>query len=149
MKERLAIGSDHAGFELKQKVINFLEIEGYKIEDFGTYDSSSCDYPDFAFKVAKNISEKKNDLGILICGTGIGMSITANKVKGIRAANCCSVDMAKLARKHNDANILTIGARIIAFEQAKEIILAFLNARFEGDRHIKRINKINELTGLL
>lgn len=148
MKEKLAIASDHAGYDLKKEVINFLEKQGYNIEDYGTYDNSSCDYPDFAFKAAKSVADGINDLGILICGTGIGMSIVANKVKGIRAANCCSLVMAKLAKEHNDANILTIGARLLNFEEAKAVISAFLDAKFAGDRHLRRINKINKLTGL-
>ncbi|MCX7736521.1 MAG: ribose 5-phosphate isomerase B [Candidatus Kapabacteria bacterium] len=148
MKEKIAVASDHAGYDLKQELIKFLEIEGYKVDDFGTNDKSSCDYPDFAFKASKSVAEKLNDFGILICGTGIGMSIVANKVKGIRAANCCSVDMAKLSREHNDANILTLGARLLNLEEAKSIVVAFLNSKFEGDRHLRRINKINELTGL-
>jgi len=147
MKEKLAIASDHAGYDLKQKVINLLQNEGYFVEDYGTYDENSCDYPDFGYKAAKSVAYGLNQYGILICGTGIGMSIVANKVKGIRAANCCSVYMARLAREHNDANILTLGARLLTFEEAKAIILEFLNGKFQGDRHIRRINKINELTG--
>ncbi len=147
MKEKLAIGSDHAGYELKQKVINFLENDGYTVEDFGTYDNNSCDYPDFGYKAAKSVADGLNQYGILICGTGIGMSIVANKIRGIRAANCCSTDMARLAREHNDANILTLGARLLTFEEAKAIALEFLHGKFQGDRHIRRINKINELTG--
>jgi len=147
MKEKLAIGSDHAGYELKQKVINFLEKDGYVVEDYGTYDNNSCDYPDFGYKAAKSVADGLNQYGILICGTGIGMSIVANKIRGIRAANCCSVDMARLAREHNDANIITLGARLLTFEEVKAIILEFLNGKFQGDRHKRRINKINELTG--
>lgn len=148
MKEKIAIGSDHAGFELKQKVINFLKSEGYSIEDYGTFDNNSCDYPDFGYKASKSVANGLNNYGILICGTGIGMSIVANKIKGIRAANCCSADMAKLAREHNDANILTLGARLLSFEEAIPIIQAFLNGKFQEDRHTRRINKIKELTGL-
>ncbi len=144
---KIAIGSDHAGFELKTEMIHFLKQSGYEVVDFGCKSSESCDYPDFAFPLAKDVSAGKYDFGILICGSGIGMSIVANKVAGIRAANCCTVEMARLARKHNDANVLTFGARLLPPELAKEIITAFLNETFEGGRHQRRINKIHSLTG--
>lgn len=148
MKEKIAVASDHAGYDLKEKVINFLRDKGFHVDDFGTYDNNSCDYPDFAYKAAKSVAEGINNYGILICGTGIGMSISANKIKGIRAANCCSIEMARLAREHNDANVLTLGARLLNFEEAKNIIMAFLKSKFQGERHLRRINKINQLTGL-
>lgn len=144
----IAIGSDHAGFEYKEKLKEFLVEVGYNVVDFGCNSSESCDYPDFAFPLAKSVSTGENTFGILICGSGIGMSIVANKMNGIRAANCCSVEMAKLARLHNNANVLTFGARLISFELAKEIVLAFLNEKFEGNRHERRVFKIHQLTGL-
>ncbi len=144
----IAIGSDHAGFEYKEKLKEFLAEVGYNVVDFGCSSYESCDYPDFAYPLAKSVSTGEYSFGILICGSGIGMSIVANKINGIRAANCCSVEMAKLARLHNDANILTLGARLISFELAKEIALAFLSEKFEGNRHERRKVKIHQLTGL-
>lgn len=145
---KIAIGSDHAGFEYKERLKQYLTEVGYEIADFGCFSSESCDYPEFAYPLSKSVASGENEFGILICGSGIGMSIVANKVNGIRAANCCTVEMAKLARQHNDANILTFGARLISFEQAKEITLAFLQEKFEGNRHERRIHKIHQLTGL-
>lgn len=148
MEKKIAIASDHAGYELKEKVVEFLKSEGFDTEDYGTYNEESCDYPDYALTAAQAVADSKCDYGILICGTGIGMSIVANKVKGIKAANCCSIDMARLAREHNDANILTIGARLISFDEAKNIIITFLKSSFQHGRHTRRIEKIRKLTGL-
>ncbi|MGQ9818672.1 MAG: ribose 5-phosphate isomerase B [Candidatus Kapaibacteriales bacterium] len=145
---KIAIGSDHAGFELKEELKKFLSSLCDELVDFGCKSSDSCDYPDFAVPLAKSVSAGEFDFGILICGSGIGMSIAANKVKGIRAANCCSPQMAQLARQHNDANILTLGARLISFDLAKEIISTFLTENFQGGRHIPRIQKIHNSTGL-
>jgi ribose 5-phosphate isomerase B len=144
---KIAIGSDHAGFEYKEILKDFLINAGHSVFDFGCFSSDSCDYPDFAFPLARSVASGENDFGILICGTGIGMSIVANKVQGIRAANCCSVEMARLARKHNNSNILTFGARLIPIELAKNIVLAFLQEEFEGNRHERRVEKIHKLTG--
>lgn len=144
---KIAIGSDHAGFEYKEILKDFLINAGHNVFDFGCFSSDSCDYPDFAFPLARSVASGENDFGILICGTGIGMSIVANKVQGIRAANCCSVEMARLARKHNNSNILTFGARLIPIELAKDIVLAFLQEEFEGNRHERRVEKIHKLTG--
>ncbi len=146
--DKIAIASDHAGYEYKEKVKIFLHQMGLDAEDFGTYSIVSVDYPDYAHLVAEMISEGRYKRGILICGTGIGMSITANKHKGIRAAVCESVEAAKLARMHNDANILCIGARITPWERIEEIIKIFLNTKFEGGRHKLRIEKIVNITGL-
>lgn len=146
--DKIAIASDHAGFEYKEKVKTFLHQSGFDTEDFGTYSIVSVDYPDYAHLVAEMISEGRYKRGILICGTGIGMSITANKHKGIRAAVCESVEAAKLARMHNDANILCIGARITPWKRIEEIIKNFLNTKFEGGRHKLRIEKIVNITGL-
>lgn len=144
---KIAIGSDHAGFDLKADIIDFLKKSDFEVVDFGCQSADSCDYPDFAFPLAIDVSKGKFDFGILICGSGIGMSIVANKVSGIRAANCCTVEMARLARKHNDANILTFGARLLSPDVAKEIVIAFLDETFEGGRHQRRVNKIHSLTG--
>ncbi|MCF7796308.1 MAG: ribose 5-phosphate isomerase B [Lentisphaeria bacterium] len=143
----LAIGSDHAGFEAKQELIPFLTNEGHTVIDLGCNSADSVDYPDFAVMVAKSVQSGESDLGILICGTGIGMSITANKVLGIRAALCTSIAHAELSRQHNNANILCLGARLQSAQEQMDITLAFLNAEFEGQRHARRVDKIHDLTG--
>ncbi len=141
--QKIAIGCDHAALDLKLEIIKHLQ--GFEINDLGTHTKDSVDYPDFAKAVAVEVASKRADLGILICGTGIGMEIAANKVKGIRAANCVNTTMAHYTRNHNDANILCIGARIVGLALALEIVDAFLSAQFEGGRHQKRVDKIMEL----
>ena len=145
----IAIGSDHAGFEYKEYLKKLLGETGKEYQDFGTFSADSVDYPDVAHAVSKTVASGKCQLGILICGTGIGMSIVANKHKGIRAAVCESVVSAKLSREHNDANILCFGARVTAWETASEIVKTFLTTPFSGgERHMIRIAKIHSLTGL-
>lgn len=144
----IALGADHAGFEIKERVKELLKKLGYEFQDFGANSPESTDYPDFAHKVAQSVSEGRTDKGILICGTGIGMSIVANKHKGVRAAVVESVAAAKLAREHNDANILALGARLTSWDTAKEIIRTFLSTKFEGGRHQQRVEKIHSLTRL-
>ena len=144
---KIAIGADHAGFEYKSKLIDWLKKEGYNVIDFGTNSNESCDYPDYAYPSAEAVANNTVDFGVIICGTGIGMSMTANKVNGVRAANCMTTEMARMARFHNDANVITLGARLISLEQAKEFIKVFLETRFEGGRHITRVEKIHLLTG--
>ncbi len=144
---RIAIGSDHAGFQHKAALIPWLEDQGYEVHDYGTFSEESTDYPDYAVEVAWAVSTKRADRGILICGTGIGVAITANKVSGVRAANCCSEEMARLAREHNNANILTFGGRLVSLELAKEMVEIFLITPFEGGRHQRRVEKIHRLTG--
>jgi ribose 5-phosphate isomerase B len=139
---KISLAADHAGYEYKKELIQWLESRGYKIDDFGCYSSESCDYPDYALPAARAVSLGECNYGIIICGTGIGMAITANKVRGVRAANCCTPEMAKLARSHNNANVLTFGARLIGLELAKDIIRAFLETEFEGGRHLRRVDKI-------
>ena len=138
-----AIASDHAGFELKQMINKFINELGFEVFDMGTASSCSVDYPDYAEIVAKAVSDGIYDKGILICGTGIGMSIVANKFKNVRAALCNDLFTAKLSRLHNDSNILCMGAKIIGLGLAKEIVKTWLNTPFEGDRHIMRLEKIN------
>ncbi len=138
----LAIGSDHGGFELKKHVMEHLKQQGIEFCDMGTYSEESCDYPIIAEKVAKAVSAGEYEKGILICGTGIGISIAANKVKGIRAALCGDVYSAKMTRRHNDANILCMGGRVIGRELAFMICDTFLSEPFEGGRHEKRIAEI-------
>lgn len=142
---RIAVGSDHAGFSLKKEVLKHLEERDIQFEDFGAFSEESCDYPDFALKVAEEVAGKRFELGILVCGTGIGISIAANKVPGIRAALCGDTFSAHACREHNDANILALGARIVGTGVALDIVDSFLNARFEGNRHQKRIDKISEI----
>ncbi len=143
----IAIGSDHAGFDLKQEIIKYLQELEFNVEDFGTYSAERVDYPDYAIKVAHSVTSGENQFGILVCGSGIGISITANKVRGIRAALCCSEYMAEMARKHNNANILAMGGRTTPPELAKKIIDVFFSTEFEGGRHLTRVNKIHTLTG--
>jgi ribose 5-phosphate isomerase B len=142
---KIALGSDHAGMLLSVDIGRHLSEAGHQVEDFGTYSEESVDYPDFAKKVAAAVTSGKAELGILICGTGIGMSITANKIAGIRAAVCRTEFEAKMSRAHNDANILCIGQRVTGQGLAKEIVRAFIATPFEGGRHANRIAKITAL----
>jgi len=141
---KIAIGSDHGkAFELKEKMIAFLKEKGYEVEDKGTYTPESCDYPDFARPVAEDVAAGKADKGIVICTTGIGVSITANKVKGIRCALCFNEEMAELTRLHNDSNVLALGAAVVSEEMAKKIAMIWLTTEFSGEeRHARRIRKI-------
>lgn len=141
----LAVGSDHGGFLLKEKIKEFLETEGLPFKDFGTFDAQSVDYPDFALKVAEAVASGECEKGILCCGTGIGVAITANKVPGIRAALCGDTFSARASREHNDANILTLGERVTGPGLALEIVKVWLSGEFAGGRHQKRINKIAEI----
>lgn len=139
---KIALGCDHGGFTLKETIKKHLLEQGYEVIDKGTHSLESVDYPKYGQIVAKSVLDKEVDYGILICGTGIGISIAANKFKGIRAALCTDTTMAKLTRQHNDANILAMGARIIGDVVAKDIVDTFLSTEFEGGRHIKRIESI-------
>lgn len=141
----IAIGCDHGGLNLKTAIISYLEKKGIEYKDFGTYTEDSVDYPTFAYKVAKSIQNGECERGILCCGTGIGISIAANKVKGIRAAVCTNEFMAEMTRRHNDANILCMGGRVIDEDFAVKLTDIFLNTEFEGGRHEKRINMIKEI----
>ncbi|MBR1892520.1 MAG: ribose 5-phosphate isomerase B [Lachnospiraceae bacterium] len=142
----IAIGSDHGGFDLKEKVIAHLKEEGYTVKDMGTYSKDSCDYPDFGHAVAWAVAKNEADKGIVICTTGVGISISANKVPGIRAALCTDPYVAKMTRLHNDANVLALGAAIVGDGLASEIVDTFLNTEFsEGERHKRRIEKIEEV----
>ena len=143
----IAIGSDHAGYQLKSEIIEHLQKAGHIYKDYGCYSSDRVDYPDFANEVAEAVSSRQFDMGIVICGTGIGVSITANKKSGIRAALCCSEYMAEMARKHNNANVLALGGRTTPPERAVQIVDIFIKTDFEGGRHARRIQKIHSLTG--
>jgi len=145
---KIALGSDHAGYSLKEEIKKYLGLKEIPFTDFGTFKIDSSDYPEFAYKVSNAIASEECDRGVLICGTGIGMSITANKIKGIRAAVTDTEEGAKLSRLHNDANVLCLGARMVEPEQALKILDVWINTSFEGGRHQKRTNLITQLTGL-
>lgn len=141
----IAIGCDHGGFELKQEIIKYLEEQNLAYKDYGCYDTASVDYPEYAKKVANAVVSKEAEKGILICGTGIGISIAANKVKGIRAALCHDCFSAQATREHNDANVLAMGGRIVGPGLAVKIVDIFLNTPFsEDERHIRRISQIED-----
>lgn len=142
---KISIGSDHAGFELKENIARWLKDSGYEISDKGTFSAGSVDYPDFAAEVAKEVAEGSSDNGILVCGSGVGVTIAANKVKGIRAANCYNEEIAVLSRSHNDANVLALGARFLNGDLAIKIVDVWLHQDFEGGRHQRRVEKINQL----
>jgi ribose 5-phosphate isomerase B len=142
---KIAVACDHGGYKLKQAVIQELKNMGHEVEDYGTYNEESCDYPDYAAKAAKAVASGECEKGVVICGTGIGVSITANKVKGIRCALCHDVYSAKKTRQHNDANMLAMGARVIGEGLALEIVDAFFTSEFEGGRHVRRIEKMMAL----
>ena len=142
---KLAIGSDHGGFRLKETIKTYLLAHDYEVTDFGTEGEDSCDYPDFALPVAEAVAKGEYDRGILICGTGIGIGIVANKIKGVRAALCHDTFSAEACRNHNDANILTMGERIVGEGLALKIVETFLNSDFEGGRHQRRVDKIKAL----
>lgn len=142
---KIALGADHGGYELKEKIKKHLsQRQDIEIVDMGTHSTESVDYPKYGHAVAKSVVEKEVDFGILVCGTGIGISIAANKIKGIRAALCFNTTMAKLTRQHNDANILALGARIVGDVLAFDIVDEFLSASFEGGRHAKRVDAIED-----
>ena len=141
----IAIGSDHGGFELKEKLMEHLSERGLEYKDFGTYSSASCDYPVYAKAVANAVASGECDRGIIICGTGIGVSITANKVRGIRAALCGDCYSAEMTRRHNDANILAMGARVLGTGLALKIVDTFLTTDFEGGRHARRVALISDI----
>lgn len=142
---RIAIGSDHAGFDLKETLREALAADGHELDDLGTYDRASCDYPDFARAVAQAVADGRAERGILICGTGIGMAIAANKVPGVRAACCSEPVSARLTRQDNDSNVLTLGGRLIGPLMALEIARVWLATPFAGGRHQRRVDKIHAL----
>ena len=144
-KEKIAIASDHGGFDLKNKIIEYLKSKGYVVEDFGTYDKNSCDYPIYAKKVAGAILNNDFKRGILVCGTGIGMQIAANRFKGIRAVCPSNCYAARMSVEHNNSNILTLGERVLGAGLAVEILEAWLNAKFAGDRHQRRVEMLDNI----
>ncbi|MGV8145824.1 MAG: ribose 5-phosphate isomerase B [Alkaliphilus sp.] len=142
---KIAIGSDHGGYELKKHIIDFLLKHGYSVDDFGTDSLESTDYPIFALKVSKSVVKNIHDRGILICGTGVGISIAANKVNGIRCALVSDCFTAKATRQHNDSNVLALGGRVIGKGLAEEIVDIWINTEFEGARHQRRIDLISDI----
>jgi len=142
---RIALGADHAGVQLKQAIRQLLDERGIEYTDFGTNSSESVDYPDFAVAVAEDVAGGRADLGILFCGSGIGMAIAANKIAGVRAAVVVDVASARLSREHNNANILALGERLTPVDAAREIVTAFLETPFAGGRHQRRVDKISAL----
>lgn len=142
---KIAIAADHAGFVLKEELRHKLMRDGHEVADFGTDSEESCDYPDFAQSVAREVAQGRSDRGILVCGTGIGMAMAANKVTGARAAPAQYDEEVRLSRAHNDANILTLGARFVAPERATQMVDVFLNTEFEGGRHSRRLAKIAKM----
>jgi ribose 5-phosphate isomerase B len=141
---KIALGADHGGFDLKNEIAQFLNDAGHKTVDYGTKSPDSCDYPLYAYKVAKAVSEKTSDLGILICKSGNGMAMVANKLPGVRAAICFDKNVAALSRQHNDANILVLGSEHL-FDEPEVIVRAWLAASFEGGRHKRRVNQIEKI----
>lgn len=139
---KIAFASDHAGYDLKLKIEEFVKSKGYEFEDFGCFSTESCDYPDFAHPAARAVESGECDFGIAMCGSGNGIQMTLNKHQGIRAALCWLPELAELARQHNNANILVLPARFISEEEALKIVDSYLNAKFEGGRHQRRIDKI-------
>src|SRR5436309_15225587 len=142
---KIAIAADHAGFALKEKLRRKLVEDGHEVVDFGTGSTDSCDYPDYAQHVAREVGQGLSERGILVCSTGIGMAIAANKVAGVRAAPAQSEDEVRLTREHNDANVLTLGARYLDENRASDLIHVFLNTEFAGGRHARRVAKIAQL----
>ena len=147
-KKKIALGADHAGFELKERIAKYLKEKDYEVKDFGAFSADAIDYPDPAYSTAKSVSEHKSDEGILICGTGIGMSIVANKLPGVRAALCNTIETAQLSKKHNNANLLCLGGRVEHADSIEQIVDEWLNAKFEEGRHERRVEKIHLLTGI-
>jgi len=143
--KKIAIASDHGGFDLKESIIAHLLNTGWQVDDLGPHNGESVDYPDYGIKLAEAVSEKKVTRGIVICGTGIGMSIVVNRYPGIRGTLCADLFTAKLCREHNDSNILIMGGRVIGKGLAAEIVTTWLNTPFEGGRHQRRLDKINQI----
>jgi ribose 5-phosphate isomerase B len=139
---KIGIGGDHAGFDYKEALLKELVNKGYEVKDFGSYSKDSVDYPDFVHPLAASVESTENELGILICGSGNGVAMTANKHQGIRAALCWTAELAALSRQHNNANVLAIPARFVTYELAEQMVNTFLTTKFEGGRHQNRVDKI-------
>jgi ribose 5-phosphate isomerase B len=144
---RIAIGSDHRGYDVKRRVVDLLQRSGHEVVDFGPHGHESVDYPDFAFQVAKAVSDRGVDRGVLVCGTGIGMCIAANKVHGVRAAPCHDSITSEMSRRHNDANVLCLSADLLGEELIDRMVKIWLETEFEGGRHARRVEKITRFEG--
>lgn len=144
---KIAVGCDHRGFTYKEKIKKILEEKGNEVKDFGAFSEESVDYPDFAYKVGESVSTGDSQFGILICSSGVGVNITANKVKGVRAVQGCSPKMAEMSRRHNNANVITFGQDLMEFNNVEEAMNIFLSTEFEAGRHERRVEKITQLTG--
>ena len=142
---KIALGSDHGGFNLKNHLVEYLKQNGHDVIDYGTYTLDSCDYPDYAYPAALSVSEGRSDYAIVVCTTGIGVSIVANKVKGVRCSLVTQVEDAVLTKEHNNSNCLALGAKNVSYELAENIVDAWLSASFTGGRHINRVNKISAI----
>ena len=142
---RIAIGADHGGYDLKNKIIKYLKSKGHEIKDFGCYTAESCDYPKYGFLVAEAVGKKEFPRGVLICKSGIGMSIVANKVRGVRAALVSDVEAARSSREHNDANVIVFGSKLLNIFKAKKILDVWLSTRRLGGRHLRRVKQISDL----
>jgi len=149
MSVRIAIGSDHGGYELKNKIISFLKKGGYGVKDFGTHSKESCDYPMIGFEVAKAVGDGNADKGILICKTGVGMTIIANKVRGVRAAACYDTKMARSSREHNDCNVIVLAANYTDFKKSKNMLKIWLATGHLGERHGRRVKQIGDIESKL
>lgn len=145
---KIIIGADHAGFELKQKIVSRLQQAGYPVEDIGTHSMDSVDYPDYAFRVARAVAAGRADRGILVCGSGIGMSMAANRIPGVRAVLACEPYAAKMSRRHNDSNVLCLGGRFLGQDLAFEIVDTWLAEGFEGGRHSRRVTLLDRDTDM-
>ncbi len=145
---KIAIGADHGGYKLKESLKSFLKKKGHTLKDFGTFSKESCDYPIIGYEVAKAVGSRKYPRAILICKTGVGMSMIANKVKGVRAALCDRVDIARSSREHNDANILVLAANVVPSAKAKKIVAVWLSTRVAGGRHKRRVDQIKRIDRL-
>ena len=143
--KRIAIGNDHAAVELKNQIMEHLQQQGYEVINYGTDTSESCDYPHYGYVVGKAVANGEVDGGVLICGTGVGISLAANKVPGVRACVCSDTATARLSKQHNNTNIIAFGARIVGLELAKDIVDSWLNAEFEGGRHERRVNLLTDI----
>ncbi len=142
---KVAIGCDHAGFEAKEAIKNYLTELGYEVKDFGTYSIDSCDYPEFGFKVANAVKKGECEKGVVICSTGVGISISANKVRGVRCSLCTDEFTAEMTRRHNDSNVLAMGAKIVPIDKMKDIVKVYFSTEFEGGRHARRVDKIGAI----
>ncbi len=145
MKKKIIIAADHAGFALKEKLKSYLGKIGYRVKDLGAYSQERCDYPEFAYNLAKEISQGDYGRGMLVCGSGIGHSIVANRLPGVRAALCCNVKAARLSREHNDSNVLVLGSGFVSQAQGKQILKTWLTTEFLGGRHKRRLDQIKKI----